>query len=255
MRRVARAGGMVAGGAVALLGAELAWVIGRDLPSFEGRDASGVRPAPDGPLHPTVRLLALGDSTLTGPGLDDVRDIWLWQALEAIDPPVSVEVRSRAVGGARVADVRLALDGALAEDVDLVVLAVGSNDAIRGTARRAFARDLDAVIARLARRVPVVAVANVGDLGNLERVPDPLARVLGARARIVRREIEAAVRRHPGVVLLDVAASDPDFRQGGTFVADRFHPNTAGHGLWARCAVPGLAAALADAAASAARRA
>lgn len=246
--RALRALGVAAAGAVALLGAELAWVVHRDLPSFDGVDASGRFEPPSGDgggrSSPPVVVAALGDSTLTGPGLDDVRELWLWQALAIAAPDRPVEVRSFAVGGSRAADVRRRLGAVLASRPDVAVVAVGSNDAIHGTRRHDFARDLDALIRELDAVVPVVAVANVGDLGNLERVPDPLAWVLRARAHTVRREIEEVVARHDGVVLLDVAASDAAFRQGGVFVADRFHPNAAGHLLWARCAAPGLAAAL-----------
>lgn len=240
-----RAAGLVVAGAVGVLGAELAWVVHRDLPSFEGADASGrFEPAGAPPGDPPLVVAALGDSTLTGPGLDDVRELWLWQAIEAIAPGRSVEVRSLAVGGSRAADVRRRVGSALAVRPDVAVVAVGSNDAIHGTPRRELARDLHSIARELRAAGVVVAMANVGDLGNLERVPDPLARVLRVRAQHVRAQIEAVVAQEPGVVLLDVAASDAAFRQGGVFVADRFHPNAAGHAAWARCAVDGLREAI-----------
>jgi lysophospholipase L1-like esterase len=233
-------------GAVGALALEAAWVVRRDLPSFEGGDASGALLAPDGARSSVrpLRLVALGDSTLTGPGLDEPREVWLWQALGQLERTRAIEVRSLAVGGSRAADVRRQAIAARAQQVDLAVVAVGSNDAIRATPRAAFARDLQAAIATLREGGAVVAVCNVGDLGSLERVPQPLASVLGARAAVVRRQIEAIVARHRGVVLLDVASSDEGFRAGGVFVADRFHPNAAGHRLWADAAVPGLQRAL-----------
>ncbi|MCB0958022.1 MAG: hypothetical protein KDB04_00675 [Acidimicrobiales bacterium] len=243
-RGVVATAAMAAAGSAAVLGGELAWVVHRDLPSFEGSDASGrYEPARSTAAAPLV-LVALGDSTLTGPGLDDERELWLWQALHAAAPDRPVDVRSFAVGGWRVADVRRRIGAALACQPDVAVVAVGSNDAIHGTARAAFARELDLVVEELTGRIPVVAVANVGDLGNLERVPPPLSSLLRHRARGIRREIEAVVDRHPRAVLLDVAACDAAFAQGGVFVADRFHPNAAGHQLWAACAVPGLVESL-----------
>jgi lysophospholipase L1-like esterase len=248
-RTTLRAAGVAVAATAALLTGEVAWVVHRDLPAFEGADASGsyVPPDGEGDARPVV-VAALGDSTLTGPGLDDVHDLWLWQALAGVAPPHPVELRSFAVGGSRIADVRQRLGAALAVAPDVVVLAAGSNDAIHGTPRHRFARDLEAVVHELSGAVPVVAVANVGDLGNLERVPKPLSWILRQRARGIRREIERVVARHHGVVLLDVAASDDGFRRGGVFVADRFHPNAAGHQLWASCAEPGLEEALARAA-------
>jgi lysophospholipase L1-like esterase len=192
-----------------------------------------------------LRLVALGDSTLTGPGLEAPREIWLWQALAQVGRTRGIEVRSLAVGGSRAADVRRQALAAAELQPDVAVVAVGCNDAIHVTPRAAFASDLHATIATLRAAGAIVAVCNVGDLGNLERVPQPLASLLRARAAVVRRQIESMVARHHGVVLLDVAAADPGFRAGGVFVEDRFHPNALGHRLWGAAAVAGLQHAVA----------
>ncbi len=77
----------------------------RDLPTFEGYDPSGDFGSPD---HPLIRIVALGDSALTGPGLVDPDDIWLRQVCgRAIDEhrPQRIELRCLATGGTRAADV------------------------------------------------------------------------------------------------------------------------------------------------------
>jgi len=210
----------------------------RRLPALEGHDASGVVPVPLGGV--TLRLVVLGDSTLTGPGLTSPEEIWLRRALADLDLTCTVEVVSLAVGGSRVADVHRRVPDALAEHPDLVVMAVGSNDAIHGTPAARFGRELDQVLAELLAEVPVVAVGNVGDLGNVARVPRPLSAVLRRRARAVCREVERVVARHAGAVLLDVTPVDPGFRRPDVYAADLFHPNHRGHELWAAAAGPGL---------------
>lgn len=235
---------LLAGG-VAMLGAEVLWTARRRLPSLEGIDATGDVPGRDPHAADPIRLVALGDSTLTGPGLTDPDDIWLRRSLVDLGLERTVEVTSLAVGGSRVADVRAVVPEAIALDPDVVVVAVGSNDAIHGTGYRAFTEALDTVVAALLTQARAVAVCNVGDLGNVARVPMPLSSLLRQRSIAISRRIAAVVAKHDGAVLLDVSASNVGFRDRGVFAEDLFHPNRVGHALWAHAAEPGLRAALA----------
>ncbi|MGN6694989.1 MAG: SGNH/GDSL hydrolase family protein [Aquihabitans sp.] len=235
-------------GSLALLGAEVLWTARRRLPSLQGIDASGPVPgtAPD---DDPIRLVALGDSTLTGPGLNDPDDIWLRRSLAELRLERTVDVVSLAVGGSRVADVRAAVPEAIALDPHVVVVAVGSNDAIHGTGFRAFTEALDTVVAALLTQASAVAVCNVGDLGNVARVPMPLSSLLRQRSIAISRRIATVVAKHEGAVLLDVSASNVGFRDRGVFAEDLFHPNATGHALWAQAAQPGLREVLAGLAA------
>ena len=237
-RRTAAVGGVLGAAAVATLAVEAAWVVRRPLPALEGHDAS-LRLGPDD--TPPIRLVVLGDSTTTGPGLAGPEQIWLHRALAQLDLDAGVDVRSLAVGGSRVADVLGRLPEVWELEPDAVVVAVGSNDAIHATPVRRFARDMDVLVAELTSRAPAVAITNIGDLGNLERVPPPLTTVLRTRSRLISRRIEAVVAEHPEAILIDVTAVDHEFRRGGVFGPDLFHPNEVGHELWASAAIPGLA--------------
>jgi len=236
--------GVATGAAVVVgLAAEVLWTAHRPLPSFPDLDASGtIGAALDG--VPVV-VAAIGDSTLTGPGLPAPQQIWLWQALERVGSARPIAVRSFAAGGSRLADAARRIDEALAVRPDVVVVAVGSNDALHGTPTTAIERQLDALLRRLLDGAPVVAVANVGDLGNIPRVPQPLRSLLPARSRTVRAVIEDVIGRHERAVLLDVTPADETLRDGSVFVADRFHPGPRGHAAWAEVALPGLRAAFA----------
>ncbi|MFN8051365.1 MAG: SGNH/GDSL hydrolase family protein [Acidimicrobiales bacterium] len=220
------------------LAAEVLWTAFRRLPQFGDLDPSGVVAA-----HldsPPLRVVVLGDSTLTGPGLVDPDEIWVRRALAALDLGRPVEVVSFAVGGSRVADVARRLDAALAVDVDAAILSVGSNDAIHGTGSRQFAADFDTLLDAVLARVPVAAVTNIGDLGNVARFPAPLRGVMRRRGRSFCRIVEAAVARHPQAVLLDVTPSNQAFRDRRLFGPDLFHPTSAGHSLWAEAVAPSL---------------
>ena len=230
----------VAGTAAALI-AEVAWVAHRPLPRLEELDASGL--LGDHPGEP-LRVVALGDSTLTGPGLGTADEIWLRRAFAGIELGRSVDITSLARGGSRVADVRRRLAGTSLASADLVVLAVGGNDALHGTSARSFAADLDAVLDTLLEQVPLVAVANIGNLGAIARIPPPLARVARRRGRALGRRIEAAVARHDRTMLLDITVADRHFTDRSMYAPDLFHPNSTGHSLWAQAALPGLHRAL-----------
>jgi lysophospholipase L1-like esterase len=219
------------------LAAEVAWTAHRRLPALQGIDVSGRvgdRPGP------TIRLVALGDSTLTAPGVTDPSGVWLHRALRQLDDAPSVEVTSLAVSGSRIADVLDRLDKAVELAPDVMVLAVGANDAMHGTPARRFEAQLEAVLVRLLRAAPVVAVANIGDLGNVARVRKPLDSVLRVRSRVLCRRVEQVVASHDRAVLLDVTVTNEAFRDPSVFAADLFHPTEAGHGIWADAALPGL---------------
>lgn len=224
------------------LTAEVWWAAHRRLPVGLEVDATGVLGAH---LAGTpVRVVILGDSTLTGPGLESPDDIWVRRALSALDLGRPIDLASFAVGGSRVADVRRRLDEALAVDADAVILSVGSNDAIHGTPARQFATDYELMLSELLERVPVAAVTNVGDLGNIARFPRPLRHVVRRRGRTFCRLVEQAAGRHDQVELLDVSPANGYFRDRTMFGPDLFHPSRDGHLKWAEAAAPGLLLAL-----------
>lgn len=234
------AGTVLVAGSLATLGAEILWTSRRRLPSLAGIDATGLVPGTASDDRRPIRLVALGDSTLTGPGLTDPDDIWLRRALTNLHLERTVDVVSLAIGGSRAADVRALVPRALAWKPDVVIVAVGSNDAIHGTPYRAFTQTLEGIASTLLSEVAAIGVGNVGDLGNVARVPLPLSSLLRQRSIAISRRVEAVTHRHDRAVLLDVTASDIGFRDRGVFAEDLFHPNETGHGLWAAAAEPGL---------------
>lgn len=220
---------------------EVVWVARRRLPTLVGLDASCTVPGSD--ARPPVRVVFLGDSSLTGPGLRGPEDVWMRQALDRLDHDRPMEITSLAVGGSRVADVAGRVEQALELSPDLLVLAVGANDAIHGTRVTTFASRLDAVLERILVAVPLVAVANLGDLGNVARLPRPLNAAMRARSALICSAIEQVVASHRRAVLLDVTGSNEAFRDRHVFGADLFHPNELGHSIWAEAVLPGLESA------------
>jgi len=242
---VPRAAGLAAGATLATMGTMLAgqlyWIGHRSLPTQ-------VPPRPLGHVvagqGPPLRVVALGDSTLTGPGLANCEQVWLPAALSMVDTPRSIHYVSLAVGGSRVADAARRVPDALRLEPDLVVVAVGANDALHGVPVHRIRSRLDGLLRSLLRDVDVIAVANIGDLGNIARAPTPLSVALRLRARRVRRTIERVAATHERVVLLDVTSADAVFRDRGVFTPDLFHPGPDGHVAWAHAVLPQLRVAV-----------
>lgn len=226
-----------------------AWYAARKpLPSFEGGDISG---ADGGADRPTVAVVALGDSSLTGPGLDDPEQVWLRRATRAVAEELDcrIEVRSVAVGGSRVAEGRSqqlpALDEARS---DVAVVALGANDVIHLTPRKAFRRELRALVQALQTAAGTVIVGGVPDVGAIPRLPEPLGRISTWRSRSLDR-ITRHVATEEGARFVDVSPANARLHDEGTalFCDDQFHCNAAGHLAWADLAVPILRDAVRDA--------
>lgn len=222
--------------ATAGLVAQVRRVANAPLPHFPDGDPSGRYGSTTGK---PVRVDVLGDSSVTGPGLDDGAHSWIAQLSDML--PWSVDLRSHAVGGSRVRDVLLRqAPRTLIDPPDLYVLAVGANDALHATPARRFARDLEALLELLRAVAPVVTLG-IGDLSVIPRLPPTLRPLVARRSSSVDRLHAAVVAGRDRVMRVPVSQlSDPHFRSGGRelFVADLFHPNRHGHALWAQLFEP-----------------
>lgn len=211
----------------------------QDLPSHNNQDPSGDFGDPG---LPVLRIVLLGDSSITSPGVHPLDACWPRRAARHLSDRYHVQLRSEAVGGAKTRDVlRDQVEPALTHDADMALVSVGANDALRGTSVARFERELDEIISVLDAQIPLIGVSGIGDLGTLPRLPD-LARSF---ARVRGRSYDAAIRRvaarHPGVVksrswgpIWAPFETDPDL----IFAGDQFHASAAGHAVFAAAAIP-----------------
>lgn len=221
-----------------LLAAQVAYVVNRDLPSFEGLDASGS--LGDSTL-PTVRIVALGDSTMTGPGLDHPDDIWIRQAARRLTDRYHVDLVSLAIGGSRAADVaRQQLP--LVSSADIAVVTAGSNDALHGDPSARTERYLRQVVAELLDKTHIVILTGVGELGGIPRLPRPLSWVVRARADTMERVHTRVAEMSDRIIKVPIReTAAPRFRtESDLFAPDLFHVNARGHAIWADALLPSL---------------
>lgn len=216
-----------------LLG-ELAYAVLRPAPEQPEFDASG-RMGTGLPLAVGV----IGDSSCTGPGLSGPEEIWVQQTgILLAKRGFDVRLNSVAVGGARVAD---ALDDQLPllleTDPDVVLVAVGSNDVLKGTTPNAFERDLMSLAVALSATRSLVVLSGIGDLGSIPRLLPPLRQVIRARARQFDAIHGRVAERFDFLKADQWTTAAAILADPSAFTADLFHPGPRGHAAWADVAM------------------
>lgn len=235
----------IVGACLAVVAGQVAWAAWRPLPSFTDLDPSGFEGPSDGT---PLRMLVLGDSSCTGSGLEDPRDIWVRVlARRLAEDGYRVEVVSFAVGGSKATDlVRDQLAPAIEAGGDVALVSVGGNDALRGVRVPVFEAALDTVTARLTEAVPLVALSGVGDMGTVPRLPPLLAAAARRRGKAMNAAHHRVAARHGALVANQWEWAVERFRDPTIFSPDLFHPNAEGHRVWADVAYELVAPALAN---------
>ena len=178
------------------------------LPEAAGPRAGIVGQGPD------LRLLILGDSSAAGVGAATQGEALAGHLVARLAQSWRVEWRVEAVSGATTVSV---LKGFVAHPADAVVVSLGVNDVKNGVSARAWEARNTRLLARLRAEcgARVVAVAGVPPLGDFPVLPQPLRRVLGARAvrfdGLLQRVCAAQGAVHVGFDFpMDVADMAPD---------------------------------------------
>jgi len=221
-----------------LLAGQMARAIFRDdLPSLTNQDPSGVFGDPE---SPPLRLVFLGDSSVTAPGVKPLDHSWPRQMAMHLANQYRVEAISVAVGGSKVHDVLTEqVDAALEIRPDIAYVAVGSNDALRGTPVARFESDFNRIVADLHDSVPAVGLSGIGDLGTIPRLPELAQGVARVRARAIDHAIQRVAARYPRTVKSNAWDVMAGFAQKPElFAGDLFHASAEGHLAFARVGAP-----------------
>ena len=209
-----------------------------DLPSFPNQETSGVFGEPDAP---PLRIVAVGDSSLTAPGVEHIDRCWIRQNAIRLSERFRVELVSLGVGGSKARDV---IEGQLhaAERLspDLAVVSVGANDALRGVAPASFGRSLRTILGRLEATSKAVVVIGMGDLSSVPRLPPPLRPWVSRRSRLFDRICTEVSAEFDGALKVDTSGplTTAFFDDPGLFAADLFHVGERGHAVFTEATLP-----------------
>ncbi|HEX8072735.1 MAG TPA: SGNH/GDSL hydrolase family protein [Pyrinomonadaceae bacterium] len=194
-----------------------------------------------------VVYVALGDSTGVGVGARRGGGYVarLFERIERVRP--GSRVVNLCASGARTADVlRGQAPRVAAARPTLVTVGVGINDVTNNVPVEEFARNFDALLARLRETTDApVVVTNIPDISPAPAVP-AFARAEAARriALFNQRLAEIAARYNVTVVdaytmSRDIIPAHPEF-----FSADGFHPSDEGYEYWAKMLWPAVKPAI-----------
>lgn len=207
------------------------------------RDALRLPPArgarhgciPNHPAH--LNLLVMGESTVAGVGVDDHSEALSGQLATALHRVTGKSVAWEAAG----------LNGMVAREtaeqllpwvenrsVDVLVLALGVNDAISLRSPRRWLADLAQLVAQLQRELQpaLTVVTAIPPVGQFPAIPQPLRSVFGLVARSLDQASRTELSRWDNVcyaALPEKLTHDPSH-----FAHDGFHPSCDGYRLWAR---------------------
>ena len=167
----------------------------------------------------TQTILFLGDSLTAGYGLDlqEAYPALIQSKIEKAGLPY------RAVNGGLSGDTSAGglrrINWLLRQRVDVLVLALGANDGLRGVDTKSTKQNLQAIIERVRTKNPEVKILIAG----MQMPPN-----LGEEYTKAFREIYPSLAKENNISLIPFllagVAADPDLNQ-----ADGIHPNTRGH--------------------------
>jgi lysophospholipase L1-like esterase len=180
----------------------------------------------------SIRLLAIGESTVCGVGLANGEETVAATTARALARLTGRPVVWRAEGlsGATVSDARKLLLPRLApEPADLMLIAFGVNDATAYRSPGTFANDLAELVTAARSRVgdAAVVVGGVAPLNCFPALPWPLRHILGWRSAALQAAADRLIERLPRLVVERIETLEPDL-----FAHDGFHPNRRAHVIW-----------------------
>ncbi len=216
----------------------------RDLPSFPNQDPNGTFGDPE---QRSLRLVALGDSSITAPGVEDLDNAWVRRIAISLSDEFHVELVSLAVGGSKARDViAVQLEEAVRLEPDIAILSVGANDAIRATPPDRYRAEIQYIVSELHRTSGAIVVFGVGDLGSIPRLPPLLRRTLTRRAARFNSAAAAIAAQFSNAVKVPTTGpmSTAFWRDRDLFAGDLFHAGDKGHRLFADQMLPAFRAAL-----------
>jgi len=192
----------------------------------------------DGP-HP-LSLVALGDSTIAGVGVDDSMQGLVAHLARGIYRRTARGI-TWASYGQRGATVRKVAEDYLptalekTSKADIFMLSAGANDAISLRPVSEVEEHMMGMIIALHSHHPhaVVLVSSLPAFHLFDAIPQPLRGVMAGHAQMIERRMRPLIERIPYAMMSPPPPEYPkDF-----FAADSFHPSAKGYSVWAEFAL------------------
>lgn len=237
---------------VALLAVEAVMATrGQYLPAhFGDRVDATVEPGDDQAAGTTLRMVMLGDSTVAGVGSPTAEQSLPVLTAQRVSDATGrrISVTGLGVSGARTAHVAREQIPLLGDDVDVVVIVIGSNDTTHATPPWRFDDLTREMLAAAQDKAPgaVIVLGGVPLFGSADALAQPLRWVVDQYAKPLR-SIQRRVADERDVTFVNIAVeASPRFRGvPEAMSSDGFHPAPVGYGFWADALAAGITDALA----------
>jgi len=187
------------------------------------------RPLQRSLVHPSLRLLVVGDSTAGGTGATAPHASVAGLLAEHF-PRLLIDNRAR--DGAKFAELLAQLDGE--ERFDMVLVMAGGNDVVRMRGLEALRGDVERVTQRARQRADLVVLMPAGNVGNAPFFVAPVSWLMTWRSRRLHAFARDAASHH-GALLVNLfreAADDPFVQRRALNAVDGLHPSDAGYRVW-----------------------
>ncbi|MFZ4552416.1 MAG: SGNH/GDSL hydrolase family protein [Aquabacterium sp.] len=214
------------------------------------RRMTPVLPEPDGPREGVIgrgrplRVLILGDSSAAGVGAAHQDEALSGQLSRALAPCFAVQWSLQACTGHQIKDVMAAVRLLPPKPWDVVVVAVGVNDATGMTRLSAWLDGLSTLRTQLRQRhgASCLVWSALPPVHHFPALPQPLRWYLGRCARRLEQALRTWVARHDDCVVADVNFP-MDLRYMAT---DGFHPGPLAYAAWGQALAELIAQRLAE---------
>ena len=195
-------------------------------------DATGPSTGTRHGAEPALNVLLIGDSTVAGVGARTHADGLAGQTADSLHALTGRRVDWRAAGtsGATVRSLLTQLPDDIDSLPDLIVLSIGTNDAVRLRPSWSWSRRLRELLAEIRARfgdAPVL-FAGLPPLEHFPALPKPLATIVGATAKALNLAAAEYAGKLQGLECLSFR-TDLDL---GLFAPDGFHPGPGAYAIW-----------------------
>lgn len=180
-----------------------------------------------------VNLLFVGDSTIAGVGVTEQRHALGPRCAEAVSKQLSRSVSWQVVAKSGLVAGR-ALDFSkrhVLQAVNVVVIALGTNDVLGQTYRTKFIEDYRTLVEGLESccQPSLIVVNGMPPLHLTPALPQPLRWFVGEYARVLDRDLKRWTTQHPELIYVSLQWAS-DTRE---LAVDGFHPGERQYGEWA----------------------
>ena len=200
-------------------------------------DAAGATAGQFGNSAETLNLLAIGESTVAGVGAKTHTDALAGQLAKFLSLAAEKSVRWQALGesGITARETLERLVPRLPEtEMDLVVVALGGNDAFKVNSPARWRREMTKIIETLRAKYPkaVILLANSPRIIDFPVLPQPLKFVLWRVSSLQHEVGKNLANAKKNIFYFEEAET-----VGERFFSDGVHPSEYGYALWSEAMI------------------